>query len=60
MRGYIEADLVPGGRRLVAAKAAPTNSGLAKSEPTKARKAEFNTQLLRYCRFDTEAMVGIV
>jgi len=28
--------------------------------PTKARKDELEKQLLRYCKFDTAAMVGIV
>jgi len=28
--------------------------------PTKARKDELEKQLLRYCKFDTEAMVEIV
>jgi len=40
---------------IVAAEAAPTSSG-----PAKARKAELEEQLLRYCKFDTEAMVEIV
>ena len=40
---------------IVAAEAAPTSS-----KSTKARKAELEEQLLRYCRFDTEAMVEIV
>ncbi len=31
-----------------------------KAETTPARKAELEAQLLRYCRFDTEAMVEIV
>ena len=35
---------------LVAAEAAPTNN----------RKVELEEQLLRYCKFDTEAMVEIV
>jgi len=45
---------------LVAAEAAPTSSDSAKGGPTKARKAELEEQLLRYCKFDTEAMVEIV
>jgi hypothetical protein len=45
---------------IVAAKAAPTSSDPTKGEPTKARKAELEEQLLRYCKFDTEAMVEIL
>ena len=32
----------------------------ARRAPTAERKAELEEQLLRYCRFDTEAMVEIV
>ena len=39
----------------IAAKAAPTEG-----PPTAERKAELEKQLLRYCRFDTEAMLEIV
>ena len=45
---------------IVAAKAAPTSSDSTKGEPAKARIAELEEQLLRYCKFDTEAMVEIV
>jgi len=38
--------------------AAPTGAPMA--APTAERKAELEEQLLRYCRFDTEAMVEIV
>jgi len=37
------------------AEAAPTSAA-----PTADRKAELEAQLLRYCKFDTEAMVEIV
>ena len=32
----------------------------AEAPPTDGRKAELEEQLLRYCKFDTEAMVEIV
>ena len=45
---------------IVAAEAAPTSSDSAKAAPSSNRKAELEEQLLRYCKFDTEAMVEIV